>query len=372
MKRTLFLLLCSFIVTLALVSCATGPEEQTVLPPTVQAAAKAPAPESAKTAEPAAEEAVVEEEGVQFPYEEISSGLGDSNFYALCNGNVILSTEDRELAESVYAIPPELDDPKYHGIVIEAFTCEYWFQGSRKTAEYQIICFGIECKDTYADASPENPVPVRADEYQKFRSDSLGYIKGSNAGACIRCKELDENLVSCCVVCPKYYEGWWYYATEFFDEGIPKLLMYQPADGFAETLGALPAADESATFSHEPVRIKTQLSAYPDYRLSTTLTEDSLRKKFFPNVNGWPTNLDAMAEINGTTWNVMYPHDWITYFLDEYDLGSDIYLYAELCYAFNGEIWLYGCDFQTYDPEVDVEAKSAYITYANFGDNSLR
>lgn len=355
MKQRLFQAFLCLILMLVLASCASGPKEQTVLPATVQTAEEVPV-----------------EEGIQFPYEEITRSMGDSNFYVLCNGNVILSTEDRELAEGVYAIPAELDDPKHHGIVIESLSRDYWFQGEKKTAEYQLVYFGITTKDTYAAASPENPVPVRADEFQKFKSDSLGYIEGKLAGACIRCKDLDENLVSCCVVCPKYFEGWWYFATELFDTGIPKLLMYQPVEECAETLGALPEADDSVLFSREKVRIRTQLSEQPDYRLSKSLTEDGLRKQFFPTVNKWPTNLDAKAEINGITWNVMYPHDWINYFTDEYVPGTDIYLYAELCYAYNGEIWLYGCDFQTYDPDVDVAEKTASITYENFGDNSLR
>lgn len=363
MKHTLFVSLLCALLALSLFSCTSN-----------------------KAAE-AADRALLEQmEGpdalnaftstVEYPAYYFGEDIYRHVIHAHHGGNVIFGREDIELAEEMFGLPSEFSN----GVVIISYSEDYWFKGKKRTAEYELVYFNMFPEKKYQNAIPERPIAVE-------ESDDLGMAM-ADTGVIMRCKRPDEHLVCCARRIPKYDGEYWYFGVETLDSTIPKFLLFQPVtsrsdeisfhtDGLSETLEEITFQSDSVehpcSYPSEGVRIKTQLSAYPEIRGSFRSTAELyVRQQNFVDYYGNLMNLDVTVDVDGLTWHFMYPNYFLDYLTDEYTLGDDIYLYGNICYSLDGELYLYGRDFQQYDPDDEVDAKMKSFTYANFGDNSLR
>lgn len=362
MKKTVITLLLCVLLTFCLVSCT-----------------------SYKAAEEADRALLEQLEGpdtlnasntVEYPAYYFGESIYRHEIHAHHAGNVIFGREDRTVAEDVMNIPEEFSN----GTVIISYTEDYFFKGKKRTGSYELIYFNFFPEKKFQNAIPERPMVVG-------EGDELG-VAMADTGVILRCKRPDEHLVSCARRTPKYDGKYWYFGVETLDVSIPKLLLFQPVtsrsdeitfhtDGLSETLEEITFQSDSVghpcSYPNEGVRIKTQLSAYPEITGSIRSTAELyVRQQNFVDYYGNLMNLDVTVDVDGLTWHFMYPNYFLDYLTDEYTLGDDIYLYGNICYSLDGELYLYGRDFQQYDPDDEVDAKMKEFTYANFGDNSLR
>lgn len=280
--------------------------------------------------------------------------------------------EFAEIARSVYKVPEEFS----YNCIIMKYPLEYYYKGAKSVSEIEVLYFNMTILLDFEDASPAHPVTVN-------QNDQIGYIN-RNSGAVLRCKDLCEALVSCCRTVPKYYDGYWYFGVEIYSSSIAKYLLFQPvssaddeiyfpSDGMTNTLEVMTHCskegyDYVSLYGGEMVRFKTQLSEYPSLVNETkSVTEKNVRDEMLD-----ARNLDVKVDMDGLTWHFFFPDYFLDYFKDEYELGTDIYLYGNIIYAYDNELYLYGRDFQMYDPDDEVDYKLDVIMQANFGDNYLR
>lgn len=261
-----------------------------------------------------------------------------------------------------------------NGVVIIAITEDYYYKGKKYTSEVDMVYFNVEPASYLLDCCPERPVTVKT-------GDDLGTCL-DNPGVILRCTRPNEHLVCCARVMPKYDGDYWYFGAESLVASVPKFLLFKPVssrkdvvffhtDNNTQSLESITyssnSMDQLSHFPAEGIRVLTQLSEYPETTVPRNTTELSGRNMYFKD-----KNLDITIDFDGLILHFMYPDYFIDYLIDEYELGTDIYLYGNIVYSLNGELFLYGRDYQTYDPDLEVDDKMATILKANLGDNSLR
>lgn len=358
MKRyTSAILFCTMLV-LSLTSCATKANEPVMVVEDI----------------PSVSPAFVSQ--VDFPAYYFGEDVEGYTLPSFHDGNVILAKENAEIAQNYYSVPAEFSN----GTVIISYSEDYYYNGKKRTGNYELIYFNTLPEPSFSYANLELPIPV-------YEDDAVG-VATAESGLFVRCKRLDEHLVCCARRTPKYDGEYWYFNVESLDTAVPKFLLFQPVssrsdeiifktDGLSETLEEITlrsdSADTPCSYPSEQIRIQTKLSAYPEISENIgSIAEYIVRQQNFTDMNGNLMNLDVTIDFDGLTWHIMFPNYFIDYLTDEYTLGDDIYLYAYICYSLDGELYLYGRDFQQYNPDEEVDLKKQDFTFANFGDNSLR
>lgn len=349
MKKTLIMLFLCAICALCMTSCTTNKTDEASYPLVIEA-------------NPAASEAV------PFPAWYFGEDCAYNDMYAHHSGLLIYARDDSDVTEQVFNLPPELSN----GTVIIACSDDYYFMGKKRTVEYELIYFNLYPEKKFADAIPERPIPVEEGEV-------IG-VCYADTGVIIRCNRPDEHLVECARNIPKLVDNNWYFGVESLSSSIAKHLWFKPvtsrtdeitfrSDGLSETLEQITFQSDDvevpSIYPDEGVRIVTQLSAYPELNTDIrNMSELMVRNQNF-YVNGEMMNLDMKIDFDGLTWHIMFPNYFIDYLTDEYTLGDDIYLFANICYSLDGELWLYGRDFQTRDVEEVVGLKMKDFIKAN-------
>lgn len=360
MKHLFITILLCAILMLGLTACASNKTEESVLPPTVQKGMM---------------DSMAEENAVPFPAAYFNAVFGN-RLVADKSGYVIFASTNSDLAQKNMNIPEEYA----HGVIVLSYEEEYYFKGKTVTDSMELVYFNIEPDESIASAIPERPVPVTEGTPLGTAFDDPGVI--------IRCNRLNEHLVSCSTKIPRYYDGNWYFDVESMISTCPKFLLYQPVssrtdsitfhtDGQSETLEEITcrseADDHPCSYPVEIVRFLTQLADYPaNSGNARNIAEVLVQNQNFVDYYGNPMTLEVKVDFDGLVWHFMYPDYFIDYFMDEYTPGDDIYLYGNICYSLDGELWLFGRDYTLFNPDDEVDSRIKEITYANFGDNSLR
>ena len=245
-------------------------------------------------------------------------------------------------------------------VVIE-FSKSYYYDGQKQTGTYQLILFGLQL-------SVQNGLRgARVAE-----NDVLGTAVSSPVMINVRCKDFDVYLVDCADKYAEKEDDWYYFGVGMFLSSSPKFLEYQPVSSktdeiefwdypdtmenlYENHLEGMNSENKIIFMSQFPsfqICIKTQLDSYPSSKTQSSVSEGLMLNKYFSNC---PVMLNH--SFDELPFRLYFQKGFDEYLEDEYELGSDIYLYLSVILLCNGDYCCYVRDFSLVPPEENVQER---------------
>lgn len=289
---------------------------------------------------------------------------------SIVDGQVIYAQESaKKVKKSKMDIPEELSN----GVVIVSYQDNYFYQGRKRTITCQLVYSNIKPDASLKKASEKSPISVAQDS-------TLGVATGE-VTIVIRIRDLDPYLAFCAKNLPLEVGSFWYFGLESLMPDGDKYLIYQPIesketeitfpDGLSESLEHLITARDPQVFSSfppMPVRFKAVMNSYPVNRHNP---ENAGERNIFSQYQS-NMQLEATADFEGFKLHFYFSQIFADYFKEEYKLGDEIWLYGNILYVLNGELYLYGWDFTLSDPEEHVTERQNQIIMLNRQGPSIK
>ncbi|MBQ5492050.1 MAG: hypothetical protein IIT68_08360 [Treponema sp.] len=245
-------------------------------------------------------------------------------------------------------------------VVIE-FSKSYYYDGQKQTGTYQLILSGLQL----SGVNGTRGAAVSKDEV-------LGLAVSSPVMINVRCKDFDVYLVDCADKYAEKEDDWYYFGVGMFLSSSPKFLEYQPVSSktdeiefwdypdtmenlYENHLEGMNSENKIIFMSQFPsfqICIKTQLDSYPSSKTQSSVSEGLMLNKYFSNC---PVMLNH--SFDELPFRLYFQKGFDEYLEDEYELGSDIYLYLSVILLCNGDYCCYVRDFSLVPPEENVQER---------------
>ncbi|AEE17983.1 hypothetical protein Trebr_2579 [Treponema brennaborense DSM 12168] len=254
--------------------------------------------------------------------------------------------------ENNSAFPVDIPENLKEDYICIVFPSVYYYGGEEMNSFYELVFFNVELK---SDLDTGSILPVNT---------VIGTAKADTVCVMLRCIYLDPNLVLLSQNVPRRFGRYWYYGLEYFSPNVMRFLDYQTLDnadqkidfggtGQPQSLNDMvnmSNAQEDVICTYPPTSfiIKTKLDKYPEIKDESPAIFDSCTHEMKIDFDGVPLRL-------------FFYQGYDYYLREEYQLNNDIYLYINILYEINREVFCYVRDFSLQSPEDIVHFKLDYI-----------